>query len=51
MPIKGKNAVIVISSHLKLSSLKEFVNETISCDRIIFVTSQQLYPNEISQLM
>ena len=47
MPIKGKNAVIVISSHLKLSSLKEFVNETISCDRIIFVTSQQLYPNEI----
>ena len=44
------NAVIVISSHLKLSSLRNYVNETAGCNKIIFVTSQQLYPNEIELL-
>lgn len=42
-----KKAVIVISAHLKLQSLQKYVNEVKLCDKVVFVTSQQLYPNEI----
>lgn len=45
-----KNAVIVISAHLKLKSLGRYVDEVHNCDKIIFITTQQIYPNEVDIL-
>lgn len=41
-----KTAVIVFSTHLKVESLRNFVNETQDCDKVVFFTPQYVFENE-----